>query len=435
MKKKYKRYQYGTASAIASGVDQLAQPFLDPSLTANEFGYSKNMVGKSTAAGALKGAAIGANPVLMAATGGLSVPIAGLLGAGAGYLGGKKKKNQALDAEKQFNAARDMSRSVYSQNQLQGYDTTGGQEEESLYAYGGKLKKLSNGAALVDGRTHAEGGVKFPGLGIELEDNETVTDDNFVFSDKLGFADKHKSLAKMMGKIEKKPMSKGRTNTLALLEKKEQALMNEQESLKSLLGIDNDGKMMYGGKYKTYQMGGDPKKPRKIPVVENINTYNKVDTVGTGLPLYDRKNHAVYGNLAKDIGSNRAPGLEFDPTAANRAAGIPLLREAGDTLITRNNLLETLNKSNTLIPASTKPMGSLQDDALGVEFTKFYDQDNNLFLNYNKPIVERAEKRRDPVHTSTEFYASGKPLGANELMNKYKGAKVPVASTKRYKKK
>lgn len=117
----------------------------------------------------------------------------------------------------------------------------GGKAEElmNVKKEGGSFKKLSKDTVEVDGKTHEEGGVKIPSKGVEVEDGETIKG-NFVFSDKLGFADKHKKLAKEIGKVEKSPDSNRKFGTLQRLKDQEKQLMVAQESLKEKLGIDND---------------------------------------------------------------------------------------------------------------------------------------------------------------------------------------------------
>lgn len=98
-----------------------------------------------------------------------------------------------------------------------------------MKASGGKIKSLSSDNTELVGRSHEQGGIHIPGA--ELEDNET-TKDNFVFSDKLGFADIHKKLAKAKGIIEKKPVTHERVTAMRLLSDKENKLAEAQELLK-----------------------------------------------------------------------------------------------------------------------------------------------------------------------------------------------------------
>jgi hypothetical protein len=124
------------------------------------------------------------------------------------------------------------------------YDFTGNQEQGAIYQLGGKLKALNSDTVEVDGATHEQGGVKVAGA--ELEDKETVAGD-FVFSDYLGFAEKHKPLAKQIGAIEKKPLNRERRVTMEILRKKEAALKQQQEGMKQQLGLSTGEVMQLGG--------------------------------------------------------------------------------------------------------------------------------------------------------------------------------------------
>lgn len=101
-------------------------------------------------------------------------------------------------------------------------------------AKGGKVKQLSSDTSVIEGNTHEEGGVKFPSIGVELEDKETLSG-SYVFSDELGFADKHKKIAKEKGKIEKRlekdPSNLTLMNTIKALKGKENRLKLEQDKV------------------------------------------------------------------------------------------------------------------------------------------------------------------------------------------------------------
>lgn len=101
---------------------------------------------------------------------------------------------------------------------------------------GGNAKKLSRDNTLIVGPSHEQGGVTIPELGSELEGGET-TKDNFVYSKRLGFAQQHKPIAIAKGKIELKPQTKERINSLKRLNDRESELAVQQETLKKLLGI------------------------------------------------------------------------------------------------------------------------------------------------------------------------------------------------------
>lgn len=105
-----------------------------------------------------------------------------------------------------------------------------------LITSGGTAKKLSSDNALIKGNSHAEGGIDIPELDAEVEGGETTLN-NFVFSKKLGFADLHKPIATAKGKIENKPRTLERANSMRMLINKESQLAEQQELLKKKLGI------------------------------------------------------------------------------------------------------------------------------------------------------------------------------------------------------
>jgi hypothetical protein len=146
------------------------------------------------------------------------------------------------------------------------------------YGKGGSLNQLSDENQEVEGNSHANGGVKFPEAGVELEGGETINND-FVFSKELGFAQKHKAIAKSIGRLEQKPQTTIVKNTLARMKEQEEQLKVTQEQTKQLLGIDSDldNKAMGGRLYKKLAKGGiNPVDPNKI-------SFSGSDDIG-GLP-------------------------------------------------------------------------------------------------------------------------------------------------------
>lgn len=130
---------------------------------------------------------------------------------------------------------------------LSNYDTTGSNQNNiyakfggkvplNKYMIGGNLNTLANNRFEVNGRPHSEGGVKDPINGVELEGGETGSGD-YIFSKTLGFADKHRKLISQMGKIEKKSDRISR-QTLDFLKSKESSLKNQQEAVRSQLGLN-----------------------------------------------------------------------------------------------------------------------------------------------------------------------------------------------------
>ncbi len=103
---------------------------------------------------------------------------------------------------------------------------------------GGIIPTDNEGRAVIEGPSHEEGGIKVPELGVELEGGETL-DGNFVFSEELGFADRHKKIMKAMKSLEKDdtPLAK---NTYNKLVEQEEKLKAHQEMLKKQLGEENE---------------------------------------------------------------------------------------------------------------------------------------------------------------------------------------------------
>ena len=100
----------------------------------------------------------------------------------------------------------------------------------------GTATAMSSTTAQINGPSHADGGVQLPASDAEVEGGET-TSGNFVFSDKLGYAQLHKPIAKAMGKIEQKPQTQERTNSLKRLQTQEKALATHQELYKKMHGL------------------------------------------------------------------------------------------------------------------------------------------------------------------------------------------------------
>ncbi len=71
---------------------------------------------------------------------------------------------------------------------------------------------------------------------IEVEGGETIKGD-YVYSKELGFAQLHRPIMKAKGKIEAKPATRERMNSIKLLNEKEGMLEQAQEFFKSRYGI------------------------------------------------------------------------------------------------------------------------------------------------------------------------------------------------------
>lgn len=225
-----------------STVGNLGAQVWDQAAPANNYGYDKNLAGKTALKGAASGAAIGTQILP-----GWGTAIGAVVGGGIGLASGSRAQNKAFTQMERAKKLREDSMTAFANQKLVGYDMTGGTEQETLYAMGGKLKQLNSDSVEVQGKSHAQGGVQIS-PNIEVEDNETIAKD-YVFSDYLGFADRHKPIAKQIGKIEKKPLNRERRVSLEILRKKEAALQQEQEAFKQQLGVSEGQEQMQLGGY------------------------------------------------------------------------------------------------------------------------------------------------------------------------------------------
>jgi hypothetical protein len=180
-------------------------------------------------------------------------PLASALKGGLfGYL--KAKKQQGED-----NWRRNYEQMIQRQNQFKRSDAiisgdpalVTGRQGAELYGSGGFLKKgyygavqatggslnpLSKNSAEVQGPSHSQGGVSLPQFGSELEGGETVQD-NYVFSQRLGFAGQHRKLARAIGKVEQKPATRERINSLKRMYASVDSLKAQQEAIREQLNL------------------------------------------------------------------------------------------------------------------------------------------------------------------------------------------------------
>lgn len=149
-----------------------------------------------------------------------------------------EKQKPYVDANRLYAQGRAAQQGDFEQGQkyAQYYENGGSLSGSYFKAGGGQLKQLSKSAVEVQGPSHEGGGVQLPQVGAEVEGNETISN-GYVFSDKLGFAKEHKKLATAMGKVEQKPATRERLNTLKLLKEKENKLQLTQEYLRKTLNL------------------------------------------------------------------------------------------------------------------------------------------------------------------------------------------------------
>lgn len=179
---------------------------------------------------------------------------------------GEDEKGQAFMYPSIFN---EKNESLKVPNQYADYISSEGYKKEtgmSEYKNGGNVQQLSKNIVEFKGNSHEMGGIKEPVVngrvleGAEVEGGETMQG-NFIFSEELGFAQRHKPLAKMLGKLEKKtqsnPNDKINNSTIARVNSQINSLKKEQEETKEVLGIENDlEEMKNGGLYKKFSKAG-----------------------------------------------------------------------------------------------------------------------------------------------------------------------------------
>lgn len=205
----------------------------------------RERIGSYVAKGALKGAALGTS---------IAPGVGTIVGAGLGLIGGilggakaRREARKRIRIDNRDKLLSDMQRSnalaASNQDAVTGYNVdyyaTGGTLKAPLtaaYMTGGYAKPLSSESTELVGDSHEEGGIDIPGINAELEGNETTTGD-YVFSKKLGFAKLHKPIARAIGRIEKKPITADRANSLSRLKARERHLITQQEQIKQYLNL------------------------------------------------------------------------------------------------------------------------------------------------------------------------------------------------------
>lgn len=235
---KYKYQQGGLTPQAYGQLGQAAGDLYDAVTPTSQYGVKSDL--NAGLSGALKGAGTGA--AIGSVIPGFGTAIGAVVGGGLGLAGSIANNNRAKLAQQQGIIATDQRETTRSRAVLNNYQQ--GTNTNQIYSkYGGRipyqnggnLTQLSSDSEEVQGPTHEQGGVDI-GDNIEVEGGETINK-NFVFSEELGFAQQHKPIARAIGKIEKKPINIATRNSLRILKGKEEALKQEQESLKEQLGI------------------------------------------------------------------------------------------------------------------------------------------------------------------------------------------------------
>ena len=252
-------------------------------------------------------------------------------------------------------------------------------------AMGGELEPMSKESLEVKGRKHSSGGVKLPSMGVELEGGESLHKD-FVFSKELGFADKHKPIAKAIGKLEKKPQTSIVKGTLARLKEREESLKSEQEQAKQAMGIDSDlDRMINGGKLKKMFGGGNT--PVKVTRAE----YDNLGSLKQNPAAYKAGIHDMIGySPAVNPKGNLAlqKQREYDTAVQKTNATYNMNRNLPTP--TGNNVLQGTAINNTIAPTtfSNPKLNNFQDvkQSSADAITHFHNDplDKSSVLQYKK---------------------------------------------------
>lgn len=265
----FRRYQQPFKRAAGgtipySQIAQMGSGLIDAFDKPDDLGFQSNgaTIGKSALSGAGTGAAIGS--VVPGIGTAIGAGVGALAGATVGFIKGRQNNAAERNMRNAMAFRTAQQANNYSAAQLASDPTlAAGTQEQSYFSNGGSMRKyvkaamggtiprspmtdaitsggsaqpLSSDNALIKGNSHADGGVKMAGINTEVEGGETTLD-NYVFSKKLGFADIHKKIAVSKGKIEKKPRTLERANSLRRLMAREQDLAQQQEQVKAINGL------------------------------------------------------------------------------------------------------------------------------------------------------------------------------------------------------
>ena len=301
-------------------------------------------------------------------------------------------------------------------------------------AMGGQVQPMSSQDVKFNGPSHANGGIKLPNQGVEVEGGETANK-GFVFSKKLGYAQQHEAMAKKMGKAEERPEDPINTNTRNLMAKKIEKLKVAQEAHKASMGMPNDlqsKKMSMGGKMKKMDDGGlgygnqagfklntapigNVQKTSILsdltPNITEDNQPSTLDKIGSvankALPFLSN-----YVNANRKLPLPTAPILNTEITpntvSYNAERNMVVNQTRGADKAARENL-----NSGAAVAATKAAHLAAQDDALSkaneaenntnaqirnstaAENAQIKAQNVNLQNNYNNELTQRQLKQQD----------------------------------------
>lgn len=256
---------------MGMGIANSSAGIIDSVFSNNQMG--REPIGASTASGALKGAAMGT-----AIMPGIGTAVGAVAGGVYGYIkgaGAKKAADRSQSAMIQNYNTQNLNRSqaalainpeLAHGQQYGSFYAMGGSMEtangtvvrpedkvqttgarptsrpltdnfltRNTRTQGGSLSPLDKDSAVINGPSHEQGGVQLPEQGAEVEGGETMQGD-FVFSDRLGFAQEHKRLASAIGRIQGKGVqTPEKVNSIRRMQDRVQQLALSQEYLKHIL--------------------------------------------------------------------------------------------------------------------------------------------------------------------------------------------------------
>lgn len=238
LRSRYKKYLDGGSLSPTQFLSLLGTTAdgLDPG---NQYG--RQTTATTTFKGATSGAALGTSILP-----GVGTVAGAVIGGTLGYIKGNKAKkaensmkfNQGLAEQqnqlKRSSAALSLDPALVTGRPGEEFYASGGflkNRYTLTKAQGGLLKPMSEDSAEVQGPSHEQGGVDLPQFQSEVEGGESIQGD-YVFSDRLGFAQMHKKLAKAIGKVEDKPATPERINSLRRMNKQIEDLKAQQEQVR-----------------------------------------------------------------------------------------------------------------------------------------------------------------------------------------------------------
>lgn len=257
-----------TNAGQAGQITGAVAPFVDAGLNlidANRKNPDRASLGLEAAKGATKGAMLGANPALIAATGGLSILAGAAIGGGISALTAKKQqkeydKQQELETKQladsrtlrdnnaQANLQMQVANSGYSQYGNSKVFKNGGTLAKT-YTNGGTLNQLNSDTIQAEGNTHEQGGIDLS-QNAEIENGETVKDNGntmMVMSNSIKnplsgktFAKDDATYAKKLSKFEDKDIASNLSrNQIKLITLKREKL----EQLQQLMNGNSQGQV------------------------------------------------------------------------------------------------------------------------------------------------------------------------------------------------